>query len=165
MELMSLLKINPIRRFGLPQTAFLICVLCLLPLNIAALYKEIRGLGRIRQKIPFIFMGNKFLGLNSVLKGENRIGYYTDKDLDVNQHALQFAQAQYILAPIILELNNTSLHFVLFDCTTEEAAMQKIKDAGLVPIKKNQFGLILARNISTQEKSRPRLRVPFWNHL
>lgn len=163
MEIMFLPKFNRVWVTGLRQTVFLICVLFILTYNILSLYKEIRRLGRIRQKIPYIFMGNKFLGLGKSLAGTTRIGYATDKDLDVNQHALQFAQAQYILVPHILELNNTDLPFVLFDYTDEEKAMQKIKEAGLTPVKKNQFGIILAKNAKMESRSKPRLRVPLWN--
>lgn len=146
------------------QTFFIFFALYLVVLNTFSLYKEIRVLGQIRQRVPFIFMGNKFLGLEGILKNAERIGYYTDKDLDVNQPALQFAQAQYVLAPIILELNNPNHLFILFDCTTEETAMKKIQEAGLKPIKKNQFGIILAGNpAKVQPKSKPRMRVPLWN--
>lgn len=148
------------------QTFFVFCASILIILNTFNLYKEIRGLGQIRKKVPFIFMGNKFLGLEDLLKNAERVGYVTDKDLDVNQPALQFAQAQYILAPVILELNSTNHLFVLFDCTDEETALKRIQEAGLKPIKKNQFGIILAGNpAKVQPKSKPRMRVPLWNRL
>ena len=78
-------------------------VLCILLFNAVTLTKEIRILGVIRQKIPYLFMGNKFLGLESILKDIKYVGYYTDKSMDRDKDALQFAQAQYVLAPIILD--------------------------------------------------------------
>ena len=146
------------------QIFFTGCALAIILYNTAALYKEIRLLGQIRRQIPYIFMGNKFLGLNTVLKSMKYVGYYTDKNLDENKPALQFAQAQYILAPIILDLNNTHHPFVLFDCSSEEVALQKIKENGLTPIKRNQFGIILARHLENNRpsNSKPNLHVPLF---
>ena len=152
------------KKFNPPATLpiFIIVVALLIVFNSTASYKEIRLLRQIRRQVPYIFMGNKFLGLKAILKDAKSIGYYTDKNLDDNKPALQFAQAQYTLAPIILDLNNTNHSFVLFDCSSEEIALQKIKEAGLVPMKKNQFGIILAGHGPKDNSQRPKLRVPFW---
>ena len=148
-----------------PQTFFLVCALLIIVFNAVTLYKKTSQLGQIRQQIPFLFLGNKFLGLKEILKNPKYLGYYTDNNLDENKAAMQFAQAQYILAPIILDLNNTDHPFVLFDCSREEIAMQKIKEAGLVPIKRNQFGIILAGHLKKSGESEPkqRLRIPLWS--
>ena len=98
-----------------------------------------------RQKVPFFFAGYKFYCLEKVFKDIKYAGYYTDKNLDEPVDAAQFAQAQYILAPTILDLNNTSHTFIIFDCTNEELALTRIKEIGAVPIKRSPFGLILAR--------------------
>ena len=75
------------------------------------------------------------------------IGYYTDKDLNQKQPAMQFAQAQLVLAPAILDtdINNPRHQFILFDCTTEKKALQKIQALGLIPLKRNNRGIILAK--------------------
>lgn len=98
-----------------------------------------------RQRLPYIFLGMKFLGLDETLKDMEWVGYYTDKNLDDRIAAMQFAQAQLVLAPRILDLNNTSHEFTIFDCSSPEAAWQKIRELGAQPLKQNQFGVILAR--------------------
>ena len=94
----------------------------------------------------FYFAGMRFSGLKDFLKGADYIGYYTDKNLSKSEYAAQFSQAQYILAPVILDLNNTSHRFILFDCTTEKKAFEKIKEIGAVAVKKNPYGIVLAEN-------------------
>ncbi len=97
-----------------------------------------------RKKSPFYFSGFQFLKLQDVFRGVSYVGYYTDKDLSDKQNTAQFSQAQYILAPTILELNNLSHEFILFDCTSEKAAYDKIKEIGAIPLKKSTSGIILA---------------------
>ncbi len=100
-----------------------------------------------RQRAPFQFYGFKFSGLPQFLKGVVSLGYYTDKDMADKNHAAQYAQAQYALAPLILDLNYGEHDFILFDCSDEKTAMKKIKSLGLIPLKRNQFGILLAKRI------------------
>ena len=126
---------------------FVFIVIVLILLNSLDLLKETVIIREFKKSLPFRFLGLKFAGLESVFRDIPYIGYYTDKDLNEKQNAAQFAQAQYILAPAILDLNNTNHEFILFDCTAEDKALKKIKEIHAVPIKKNDFGIILARKI------------------
>ena len=98
-----------------------------------------------RKQIPFYFSGFKFLGLEGIFRNVAYVGYYTDKDFSDKQNAAQFAEAQYILAPTILDLNNADHEFILFDCTTDAIALKMIKEIGAIPLKKNSYGIILAK--------------------
>ena len=103
-------------------------------------------MSQIRHKIPYIFVGYKFSGLEDVLKNSTYISYYTDKDMNNRQNALQYAQAQYVLTPTILDRGKTPHEYILFDCTSEEVAWKKMKEMGALPLRRNQFGILLARN-------------------
>lgn len=92
------------------------------------------------------FLGDQFRGLETAFNHARLVGYYTDKDIDEKIAIAQFEQAQYILAPTVLDLNNTSRDFVIFDCTTPQVALQKIKDLKLQALKANNLGVILAYN-------------------
>jgi len=118
----------------------------LIGLNTISLFQKITRMSQIRKKIPYIFVGYKFSGLNDLLKDKTYISYYTDKDLNERTHALQFAQAQYVLTPTILDRTLLNHEYILFDCSNEETAFEKIKELGVIPIRKNQFGIILAQN-------------------
>jgi hypothetical protein len=99
-----------------------------------------------RTTVPLHSLGFQFAGLADVFKGVHTVGYYTDKDLDNNPLAVaQFEQAQYMLVPTVLDLNNTSWHWVIFDCTSQQAAMQAIQHLGFTPLG-GRNGIMLALN-------------------
>ena len=58
----------------------------------------------------------------------------------------QFEQAQYMLSPTVLDLNNTNHPLVVFDCMAPQTNMAKIKELGLEPVSINNVGIILAYN-------------------
>src|SRR3989338_384168 len=108
-------------------------------INAFHLFLEIKKVRMARQRVPFYFYGAKFNGLNQFLKETHFLGFYTDRDMADKNHAAQYAQAQYALAPLILDLNYSKHEYILFDCTSEDVAMKKIKEMGLLPLKRNQF--------------------------
>jgi hypothetical protein len=93
---------------------------------------------------PLHSLGYKFIGLEQLFKDVRYVGYYTDKDIEAPLTIAQFEQAQYMLAPTVLVLNKTDYPFVIFDCTTPEVALNKIRELGLQPLKINA-GIILAK--------------------
>lgn len=95
---------------------------------------------------PIAFTGIKFAGLSDVLKNETHIGYITDFDLKDDRNLAEYEQAQYMLAPAILEHNNSQTRFLIINCSTDTASFQKLKELGAQPLKRNQFGVILAVN-------------------
>lgn len=98
-----------------------------------------------KSSVPLHSLGFQFLGLENVFMGLRTVGYYTDKDLDNPLAVAQFEQAQYMLAPTVLDLNHTQYRWVIFDCTNPKTALSMIQFLGFVPLKINH-GIILARN-------------------
>ena len=109
------------------------------------LFLETKKVCLARQRVPFYFYGSKFKGLNQFLQETTVLGFYTDKNLADKNHAAQYAQAQYALAPLILDLDYSKHAYILFDCTSEDVAMKTIQKMGLVPLKRNQLGVVLAK--------------------
>lgn len=105
---------------------------------------ELSTLYQARTAAPFFFAGNKFSGLDDILKGETHVGYWTDRDIKVDQNGALFAQAQLILAPAILDLNNTTHRYTLFDCDNPKQALAKIREIHAAPVKVNNMGVILS---------------------
>jgi hypothetical protein len=95
-------------------------------------------------------LGDQFKGLETLLSNQRTIGYYTDKNMDNALAVAQFEQAQYLLAPTVLDFNHTQYSFTIFDCTSPQVALEKIKALGLKPVKANNFGIILAVNPSAE---------------
>ena len=91
-------------------------------------------------------LGDQFKGLEALFFQVHIAGYYTDKNIDEPLTIAQFEQAQYVLAPTILDLNHTNYSLVIFDCSSPEAALNKIKALGFQPIKANNLGVVLAFN-------------------
>ncbi|MFA5087549.1 MAG: hypothetical protein WC552_00780 [Candidatus Omnitrophota bacterium] len=120
-------------------------LLLLVSRNIFNLSKEFIAVTQARESSPYIFYGHQFAGLDDIFRDVEYVGYYTDKDLDVRKNAAQYAQAQYVLAPVVLDKDYEKYEFVLLDCSSEEKAWEKIRELKLMPIKKNRAGIILAR--------------------
>ena len=97
-------------------------------------------------KTPLHSLSAQFQGLEKVFAHLPRAGYYSDKNMEIPLAIAQFEQAQYVLAPTVLQLNNTSLPLVIFDCTSPAVAMAKIKELKFVPISASNTGIILAAN-------------------
>jgi len=95
--------------------------------------------------VPLHSLGYQFIGLENVFKDVRTVGYYTDKDLDNPLSIAQFEQAQYMLAPTVLDLNQTQYHWVIFDCTSPQVAMAAIQRLKLIPAKAHN-GIVLALN-------------------
>ncbi len=125
---------------------YVLAVSIVILINSIQLTQEIIKLNQVRKYHSYSYPGHQFLGISSFLENSQYIGYYTDKNLSDNLSARQFAQAQYILAPIILDLNYIHHRYILLDCTTEQKAWAKIKELNLIPYKISKSGIILAKN-------------------
>lgn len=95
--------------------------------------------------IPLHSLAYQFAGLETVFKDIHTVGYYTDKDLNIPLAVAQYEQAQYMLAPTVLDLNHTQWHWIIFDCTSPQAAISAMKRLGVIPVKINH-GIVLAYN-------------------
>jgi len=127
------------------KNIFLTCLVLVAAFDLLTAYAQAIAQLSDRTSIPLHSLGFQFMGLEGVFKDVRRVGYYTDKDLSNTLAIAQFEQAQYMLAPTVLDLNNTQYHWVIFDCTSPQAALDAIKHLGLTPVKINH-GIILAFN-------------------
>jgi hypothetical protein len=132
------------RKPMIKQLKILFFGLCLLFVSFNA-YQLIRKLTADR---PITFSGIKFSGLGETLKNEERVGYITDLDIKETPNLVEFQQAQFMLAPAILELNTTSSRYFIVNCSSDAAAIQKLMELRAQPLKRNQFGVILAQKPS-----------------
>jgi hypothetical protein len=97
-------------------------------------------------RAPLHGLAEQFTGLMPAFRGIPRAGYFTDKDPEFPVTIAQFEQAQYVLAPTVLELNNTDLPLVIFDCRSPAACLENIKRLKLMPVSVSNSGLVLAVN-------------------
>ena len=134
------------KTYLLLSSLLLFCFLGVTVFNTVELFLDLKKNQRIRRVIPFIFLGFKFSGLDQFFKDEKYVGYYSDGDAKDANVIEEYSQAQYVLAPIILDLNNTSHRYTIFNCTSDAVAMKKIQELGLRPFKRNNLGIIISRN-------------------
>lgn len=127
------------------QKIFLAILLIVIAVNSFNFFETLNRAQQKRKIIPFVFYGIIFSGLENVFQDVKYVGYFTDRDQANDESAAEFAQVQYAIAPAILDLNYQKHQFILFDCTDEAIAMAKIKEMGAIPLKRNKFGIILAR--------------------
>lgn len=136
------------KKYFKPSFLYIAIAFLIVAFNSYELWVDTFKVAKQRKEIPFFFSGFKFLGLEEIFHHTAYVGYYTDKDLPHDKlAAAEFGQAQYILAPTILDLNNLNHEFILFNCSSEKIAFEKIKEIKALPMKRNSFGVILARKI------------------
>ncbi len=117
-------------------------------MNLIVLSQDIRRIQSFKKVLPYQMIGYQFNGLDEFTKDISHIGYYTDLDIETDTAASKmFAHAQYMLAPSILDLNNTDHDYILFVCSNEKVAWQKIKEVKALPLRRNKYGMILARRL------------------
>ena len=124
---------------------FLVCLVVAAGVDLFLSYGQAINKLEDHTTIPLHSLGFQFLGLADIFKDVHTVGYYTDKDLDNALAIAQFEQAQYMLAPTVLDLNHTQYHWVIFDCTSTQVAMKAIQNLGFTPLKERN-GIIVAVN-------------------
>jgi hypothetical protein len=129
------------------KTLFLAWCIIYISVNSFQLYKN------LAPDHPIGFPGIKFSGLSELLKSETKINYITDLDIKESGPLAEYEQAQYILAPLILDLSREPHKFLLINCSSDISALNKLKEWKARPLLRNQFGVILA----TGESAPPNL--------
>lgn len=128
-----------------PFTFFILCgFIFILAVQAFNLIREITRLHKVKKMVPHQRVGQNFYGLNRIFENVEYVGYYTDKDLDEPSNNKRFSEAQYVVAPTVLDINNTDHHYVLFDCAREANALEVIQKLDLHIMQKH-LGLILTR--------------------
>ena len=147
MSLVSNIKLTfpPRQPRSFSKFFFVLCLLAITLFNAVDLIKTVKDVYMFKKVLPYQNIGYKFAGLEEFVKGEEIVGYYTDNDLNQQEHSKQFSHAQFILAPTILDLNNLEHEYIIFFCSKESVAWQEMEKIGAAPWRINQFGVILAR--------------------
>ena len=104
--------------------------------NLAAIYPR-------KRPVAFNFAGQKFDGLQKVLKDEKYIGYYTDRDINELGPMMELLQAQHAVIPLILDPNNIDHRYIIVNCANIPAAIEKFRRLGARPVSPNNAGLFL----------------------
>ncbi len=127
------------------QSFVVIAALAMTIFNVIVLSQDIRRIQGFKQHLSHQIIGYQFKGLDQFIKGVPAMGYYTDGDLESKDPQKMFSQAQYLLAPTILDPDSLEYEYILMVCDDEKKAWLKAKELRAVPLRRNNHGMILAR--------------------
>jgi hypothetical protein len=106
---------------------------------------EISRLIKARQAAPFFFNGIKVAGLQTILKGQKYVGYYTDRNIDKDPRSIaEFSQFQLELAPVVLDSEDLNHPFIIINCASPANAAAKLTQLNAKALSRNNFGMIIA---------------------
>ena len=97
-----------------------------------------------RQLHPYFFSGEIFTGVKGSLRGETFLGYLTDRNIKDDAVPMRFTQAQYALAPTVLDFGNANHRLIILDFQDEKLAFAAAIKLTAHPIKRSPQGIILA---------------------
>jgi len=89
--------------------------------------------------------GTQFAHFNQYLKDQESIGFLTSKDMSSENNDGFFSQAQYILAPVILELNNPKNQFNILDYEQKKHIIYAMRALKSFRVSNNEYGQALIR--------------------
>ncbi len=89
--------------------------------------------------------GSQFATFKKYLKGQKSIGFLTDKDMSPEHNNGFFSQTQYILAPIVVNLNNPENQFNILDYSKMDDIIYSIYALKSVRLTSNEYGQALIR--------------------
>ena len=125
------------------KKAFWCLIALLVAVNIVQTSVQLAAIYPVRKPAAFNFSGDRFNGLQLLLKSEKYIGYYTDQNIDDTGPIMELLQAQYTVVPLILDVNNIDHRYIIVNCADIPAAIEKFKRLGARPVTPNNGGLFL----------------------
>ena len=93
-----------------------------------------------RKPGPKIEPGEAYRDIAKNLKELHVVGFHTDKNMSSEKNDGDFLMAQYMMAPIVLDYNNTELPIHILSYKNQNNALVLIKKLNGKLIYHNQFG-------------------------
>ncbi len=126
---------------------FLLAVFLTAGHNLFCLSKTFSASLKKQRHQIFVEPGREFADFREKLAEVKRVGFLTNKDMSSEGNDGQFLAAQYMLAPIILDLDNSSHPFTILDSTGLISSFDTMNKLGLEPAHINEYGKVLAKKI------------------
>ena len=106
-------------------------------------YLVLNAVIRLKDKNTYLYEpGYQFTGIKSRILGIKKVGYLTNRNMSSEKNDPEFLQAQYMLAPTILDLNNAEHKFIILDYTDLKYMYYQMKTLNAMPLF-DQFGKVL----------------------
>ena len=125
---------------------FFVLILLSLPLNGYFLFQdEIVKVYKYKKLIPHQSIGFRYEDLVSHTNNIPIVGYITDRELGEEENAKEFAYAQFMLAPTILDFNNPEHEYILFDYSSPQESWERMLKMNAHPVYGGKYGLLLTQ--------------------
>ncbi|MBF0388280.1 MAG: hypothetical protein HQL20_10610 [Candidatus Omnitrophica bacterium] len=112
--------------------------------GIVGTVRELTALQAKRRAQPYAFGGEIFAGIKGATGSEKYLGYLTDRDINNDKVAMRFTQAQFTLAPLILDFNNPNHRLLILDFQDLKQAVALAEKMQLRLLKRSPQGLLFA---------------------
>ncbi len=109
--------------------------------------RELTALHARRALQPYSFGGDIFAGVKGASGQEKYIGYITDRDIKNDKVSARFTQAQFTLAPVILDFNNINHRLLILDFQDLKQAAALGEKMKLRLLKRSPQGLLFAERL------------------
>ncbi len=133
-------KFLTVENCALAATVVLCGFTCFLLLANYMVKSRLRG-------IPVIEPGTQFVHFKPYLTDVRELGYLTNKDMSEEKNDGFFLQAQYMLAPTVLRLNETEHSLIILDYTKPVYAWFTMKSMRASPKYSSEYGPVLAEQL------------------
>ena len=90
--------------------------------------------------------GTQFVMFKEKLAGLREIGYLTNKDMSEEHNDGEFLQAQYMLAPVILRLNQPARTLNILDYKNPVFAVFQMENLNAKPLVTSPYGKVLVES-------------------
>jgi len=98
----------------------------------------------LHSDIKILEPGTQFIAFKERLKDIKQLGYLTNKDMSEENNDSSFLQAQYMLAPTILDLNNSNYPLNILDYPDPVHMIFKLRGLNARPARSSPYGQVLA---------------------
>ena len=107
-------------------------------------YVAINVLSKLQNPAHYLQPGAQFADFKEKIKGEQIVGYMTNRDSSPEKNDQEFLMAQYMLAPTVLDFNNSNHKFLILDYTSPIFLAYEIKEINARRVYDNKFDKVLA---------------------
>jgi len=91
----------------------------------------------------FLEPGAQYATLRDSLKDVREAGFITDQNTSAEKNEGEFQQAQYMLAPTVLVLNDTHFRYNVLDIREPKLIAYTLRRLKSIPIKDNEYGKVV----------------------
>lgn len=112
--------------------ATLCIIICL---NIHSTYQTLKTIEEKKEFIPMLFRGSYFKAFQADLNNIPFVGYVTDQNINHPKANEQFSQAQYMLAPTILDSSSTDYEYILIAHRISNISPETLIKLNVLPVR------------------------------